>query len=87
MHTIKAFFVKSYDEKPKICRCQSRAEKSNFDSRAKLCIPSTLNIDLILWHIQLIVCAENIKSWFKSWAFHFTFQAFTLPHKFDIPAL
>ena len=25
----------------------------------KLYIPSTLNIDLILWHTQLIVCAEN----------------------------
>jgi hypothetical protein len=26
-------------------------------SYAKLYIPSTLNIDLILWHTQLIVCA------------------------------
>ena len=25
----------------------------------KLYIPSTLNIDLIMWHKQLIVCAEN----------------------------
>ena len=25
--------------------------------RSKLYIPSTLNIDLILWHTQLIVCA------------------------------
>ena len=32
---------------------------------AKLYVPSTLNIDLILWHTQLIVCAENVKSWFK----------------------
>ena len=32
----------------------------------KLYIPSTLNIDLIQWHIKLIVCAENVKSWFKS---------------------
>ena len=24
---------------------------------SKLCIPSTVNIDLILWHTQLIVCA------------------------------
>ena len=30
----------------------------------KLYIPSTLNIDLILWHTQLIACAENVKSWF-----------------------
>ena len=30
----------------------------------KLYIPSTLNIDLILWHTQLIVCAENVISWF-----------------------
>ena len=42
--------------------------------------PSTLNIDLLLWHTQLIVCAENIKSRFKSWVFHFTFQAYTMPH-------
>ena len=48
--------------------------------KPKLYIPSTLNIDLILWHTQLIVCAENIKSWLKSWVFHFTFQAYTMPH-------
>ena len=46
----------------------------------KLSIPSTLNIDLILWHTQLNVCAENVKSWFKSWVFPFTFQAYILPH-------
>ena len=28
-----------------------------FGTRAKLYIPSTLNIDLILWHTQSIVCA------------------------------
>ena len=43
---------------------------------SKLYTPSTLNID----HTQLIVCAANIKSWFKSWGFHFTFQAYTMPH-------
>ena len=47
---------------------------------SKLYIPSTLNIDLILWHTQLIVCAENVKSWFKSRAFNFTFQAYILHH-------
>ena len=47
---------------------------------SKLYIPSTLNIDLILWHTQLTVCAENVKSWFKSWVFPFTFQAYILPH-------
>ena len=46
----------------------------------KLYIPSTLNIDLILWHTQLILCAENVKSWLKSWVFPFTFQAYILPH-------
>ena len=46
----------------------------------KLYIPSTLDIDLILWHTQLIVFAENVKSWFKSWVFPFTFQAYILPH-------
>ena len=35
-------------------------------STPKLYIPSTLNIDLLLWHKKLIVCAENLKSWFKS---------------------
>ena len=35
-----------------------------FARRVKLYIPSTLNIDLILWHTQLIVCAENVKSWY-----------------------
>ena len=47
-------------------------------ARAKLYMPSTLNIDPILWHTQLIVCAENVKSWFRSWVFPFTIQA--LPH-------
>ena len=46
-------------------------------------ISSTLNIDLILWHTQQIVCAENVKSWFKLWVFHFTFQAYALPHTFN----
>ena len=36
--------------------------------------------DLILWHTQLNVCAENVKSWFKSWVFPFTFQAYILHH-------
>ena len=52
----------------------------NFRLGSKLYIPSTLNIDLILWHTQLIVCAENVKSWFKSRVFAFTFQAYILPH-------
>ena len=52
---------------------------------AKLYTPSTLNIALIQcltwqWHTQLIMCAENVKSWFKSWGFPFTFQAYFLPH-------
>ena len=51
-----------------------------FDLEPKLYIPSTLNIDLILWHTQLIVCPENVKSWFKSWVFPFTFQAYILSH-------
>ena len=49
-------------------------------SLPKLYITITLNIDLILWHTQLIVCAENVKSRFKSWVFPFTFQAYILPH-------
>ena len=48
--------------------------------RAKLYIPSTLNIDLILWHTELIVWAEIVKPWFKSWVFPFTFNAYFLPH-------
>ena len=46
------------------------------DLYVKLYAPSTLNIDLILWHRQLIVCSENV----KSWVFLFTFQAYILPH-------
>ena len=42
----------------------------------KLYVPSTPNINIILWHTQLIVCAENI----KSWVFPFTFQAYILFH-------
>ena len=43
------------------------------------------NIDLILlWHTQLIVYAENVKSWFKSWDFSFTFQAYILQNTFLI---
>ena len=43
---------------------------------SKLYIPSTLNIYLILWHKQLIVCPVNDKSWFKSLVISFTFQGF-----------
>ena len=46
-------------------------------------IPSTLNIDLILWHTHSIVCAKKVKSWFKSWLFPFTFRAYTLPQTLD----
>ena len=31
----------------------------------------------------LFVWAENVKSWFKSWVFPFTFQAYILPHTLD----
>jgi hypothetical protein len=48
-------------------------------------IQSTLSIDLILLHTQLIVCAENVRSWFKSWVFLFTFQAYILPHGLRTP--
>ena len=41
-------------------KMSNRIEKSAYVnlvwSDPKLCIPSTLNIDLILWHTQLIVC-------------------------------
>ena len=53
----------------------------------KLYIPSTLNIDLILWQTQLIVFAENVKSWFKSWVISFTFQAYSLPHTLNCISL
>ena len=51
-----------------------------FKREAKLYTPSTLNVDLLPWHTQLIVFAENVKSWFKSWVFPFTFKAYTMPH-------
>ena len=50
-----------------------------WNPQSKLYIPSTLNMDLILWHTQLIVCAENVQSWFKSWISPFTFPAYILP--------
>ena len=56
--------------------CPLHQLKSDLNTKPKLYIPSTLNIDLILWHTQLIVCAENV----KSWGFPFTFQAYTLLH-------
>ena len=62
------------------CNKQVHVYVINFAFMPKLYIPSTLNIDLILWHTQLIVCAENVKSWYKSWVFPFTFQAYILPH-------
>ena len=57
-----------------------RGNNTNLRIASKLYIPSTLNIDPILWQTQLIVCAENVKSWFKSWLFPFIFLAYILPH-------
>ena len=51
-----------------------------FSPFQKLYIPNTLKIVILLWHTQLIVCAENVKLWFKSWVFPFTFQDYILPH-------
>ena len=62
---------------------ESTVHLFKWTSVSKLYISSTVNIDLILWHTQLIVCAENVKSWFKSWDFPFTFQAYILPHTLD----
>ena len=42
---------------------------------SKLYVPITLNIDLILWHTQLIACAEDVKSWFESWIFSIHFSS------------
>ena len=42
--------------------------------KVKLYIPSTLNVDLILWQTILIVCAENVKSWFKLGVFLLLFS-------------
>ena len=41
---------------PSLVIAKNRGKKS-FIPLAKLYISSTLNIDLILWHTQLIVCA------------------------------
>ena len=46
----------------------------------KFYIPSTLNIDLLLWHTQLIVCAENVKSWFKHRFFLSLFKRISCPY-------
>ena len=44
--------------------------------KPKLYTPSTLNIDLILWHTHLIVCAEKWITHDLIHDFHFTFQAY-----------
>ena len=64
--------------------CKLGSANKDFMLLTKLYIPSTLNIDLILWHTQSIVCAENVKSWLKSWVFPFTFKAYVLPHTANI---
>ena len=50
---------------------------------AKLYTPSTLNIDFIQWHTQLNVCAVKLITYDLIHDFHFTFQAYTLPHTLD----
>ena len=64
------------EKTPTLIRIGNRTYKSSYSHQSYMYITSTLNIDLILWHTQLIVCAENI----KSWGFPFTFQAYILPH-------
>ena len=51
-----------------------------FDMFPKLYTPSTPNIDLILWHTHWIVCAVKSITHELIHDFHFTFQAYTLPH-------
>ena len=46
----------------------------------KLYTPSTPNIDIILWHTHWIVCAVKLITHDLIHDFHFTFQAYTLPH-------
>ena len=50
-----------------------------FDPPPKLYVPSTLNIDLILWH-TLWLCAAKWITHDLIHDFHFTFQDYTLPH-------
>ena len=47
---------------------------------SKLYTPSTLNIDFIQWHTQLNMCAVKLTTHDLIHDFHFTFQAYTLPH-------
>ena len=51
-----------------------------FKFRAKLYTPSTLNIDFIQWHTQLNMCAVKLITHDLIHDFHFTFQAYALPH-------
>ena len=46
----------------------------------KLYTPSTLNIDFKQWHTQLNVCAVKWITHDLIHDFHFTFQAYALPH-------
>ena len=52
----------------------------NFLRPSKLFTPSTLNIDSIQWHTQLNVCAVKSITHDLIHDFHFTFQAYALPH-------
>ena len=65
--TIDFFIVVDYG-----CRVYKRG--------TKLYTPSTLNIDFIQWHTQLDVCAVKLITHDLIHDFHFTFQAYTLPH-------
>ena len=47
---------------------------------SKLYTPSTLNIDFIQWHAQLIVCAVEWITHDLIHDFYFTFQAYALPN-------
>ena len=68
--------IHSFEDHKKVRRIWvERAKCASLVGGVKLYIPSTLNIDQ-----QLIVCAENVKSWFKSWVLPFTFQAYILHH-------
>ena len=62
-----------------IDRCTLYVGKTQSRPDTKLYVPSTPNINIILWHTQLIVCAENVTSRFKYGFFLSLFKLISCP--------
>ena len=73
------WYIPSRVVKKCISSLASSFAKVNHRQTVKVMYTKYSRINLILWHTQLIVYAEKVKSWFKSCVFPFTFQASLYP--------